>query len=263
MRPLSARNPRVQRLARLARRSDERAEQRVLVAEGPGLLGAALDAGVTVLEVFVDQHAAERPGVAEVCARLPGDVAPWIVPAGTLDRVGDAATSQGVTAVVERRDPPWPAPDTTPFVLILAEVADPGNVGTLVRAAAAAGAGAVVAAGGVDPTNPKVVRASAGAIFSVDLLRSPSAEEAVDRLQAVGYRVAGATASGGTTYHQADLSGPLALGLGNEVHGLADGLVERLDLALTIPMTGPVESLNVAMAGTVICFEVLRQASAV
>ncbi|CAN5810965.1 RNA methyltransferase [soil metagenome] len=263
MRPLSARNPRVQRLARLVRRGDERAEQRVLVVEGPVLLGAALDAGIAVLEVFIDEGVAERPMITELGLRLPAEVTRWVLPAGTLDRVGDAATSQGIIAVVERRDPSWPAPDTTAFVLVLAEVADPGNVGTLVRAAAASGAGTAVIAGGADPTNPKVVRASAGAIFAIDVVRSASAGDAVARLQAVGYRVAATTVSGGVAYHRADLGSPLAVVVGNEAHGLTDDLIARTDLALTVPMTGPVQSLNVAMAGTVICFEVLRQASAV
>ncbi|MCU1373709.1 MAG: rRNA methylase [Actinomycetia bacterium] len=259
MRPLSARNPRLQRLARLARRGEERAAQRALLVEGPVLLGTALDAGVRVFDVYVDTDAVEREAVARVLDRVPASVDTWVVPAGVLDRVGDAATSQGITAVVERRDPPWPTPGSGRFVLVLADVSDPGNAGTLIRAAAAAGAGAVVIGGGVDPTGPKVVRASAGAIFAIDVIDTLSAHDAVTRLRTLGYRTAGMVVRDGVPYDEVDLTGPLAVVVGNEAHGLPQGLVHSLDLALTIPMAGPTESLNVAMAGTVVCFEVLRQ----
>ncbi len=259
MRPLSARNPRVQRLGRLARRREERTEQRALLVEGPVLLGTALDAGAEVVDVYVDEAAQHHHQVAAVLRRLPAWIDPWVVPAGTLDRVGDAATSQGLAAVVARPEASWPGPATAPFVVVLAEVADPGNAGTLIRAATAAGAGAVVVAGGVDPTNPKVVRSSAGAVFGIAVVGADSPADAVERLGAAGYRLVGTVVDGGAPYDQADLTGPVAVVLGNEAHGLPDDLAAGLDVLLTIPMAGPTESLNVAMAGTVICFEVLRQ----
>jgi RNA methyltransferase, TrmH family len=230
-----------------------------LLVEGPVLLGAALDAGAEVVDVYVDEAAEHQHPVAAVLRRLPEWVDPWVLPAGTLDRVGDAATSQGVAAVVARPVVAWPSVATTTFVVVLAEVADPGNAGTLIRAAAAAGAGSVVVAGGVDPTHPKVVRASAGAVFGIDVVAVPSAAEAMDRLAAAGYRTAGTVVQGGEPYDEADLRGPVAVVLGNEAHGLDDDLADRLDVLLTIPMPGPTESLNVAMAGTIVCFEVLRQ----
>lgn len=259
MRPLSARNPRVRRLTNLVRRPGERADERVFVVEGPVLVAAALAAGATVTEVYADAEARTRPAVAEVLARLDPTTVAWELPAGTLDRVGDAATSQGLLALVERRDPPWPSPERASLVLVLAEVADPGNVGTLIRAAVAAGAGAVVVAGGADPTGPKVVRASAGAVVGVDLVVGATPAEALRRLRTAGYRLVGTVVDGGTPYDRADLDGPLAIVLGNEAHGLAPEVVADLDENLTIPMAGPTESLNVAMAGTVICFEVLRR----
>ncbi len=259
MRPLSARNPRVQRLSKLVRRREERAEQRAFVVEGPVLVAGALDGGAVLVDLYVDEGALDRPAVGEVIGRASAQVVPWLLPAGTLDRVGDAVTSQGVLAVVEMRDAPWPSPDTTDFVLVLDEVADPGNAGTLLRAASAAGAGAVIFAGGVDPSSPKVVRASAGAVFGVDVVRASSGLEAAERLQAVGFTVAGTMVDQGDPYDAVDLRGPLGLVLGNEARGLDPEVVERLDAVLTIPMVGSTESLNVAMAGTVLCFEVLRQ----
>ena len=259
MRPLSARNPRVTRLGRLARRREERAEQRALIVEGPVLLGAALDAGAEVLDVYVDEASQHRHLVAAVLRRLPEWVDPWVLPVGTLDRVGDAATSQGLAAVVARPVADWPEPATAGFVVVLADVADPGNAGTLIRAAVASGAGAVVVAAGVDASHPKVVRSSAGAVFSIPVVSVDEPDRAVEGLRAGGYRLVGTVVDGGVAHHQADLSDPVAVVLGNETRGLAAELAGRLDLLVTIAMPGPAESLNVAMAGTVICFEVLRQ----
>ena len=259
MRPLSARNPRVAQLSKLVRRREERARQRALVVEGPVLVAAALEVGLTVRDLYVDQASVARPAVADLLAGLPPALDPWLLPAKTLDRVGDVEASQGVIAVVDHPQVPWPHAEAAPFVVVLAGVQIPGNVGTVVRAAAAAGADAVVVAGGADPYSPKVVRASAGALFSVPVVGSPEPHVAVARLRADGYQIAATVVRDGVPYDRVDLAEPLALVLGSEAHGLAPDLVAEADLRLTIPMAGPTESLNVAMAATVLCFEVLRR----
>ena len=114
-------------------------------------------------------------------------------------------------------------------------------------------------AGGVDPTNPKVVRSSAGALFAIDVVVSPSPAAAIERLRADGYRITTTVVDGGEPYDEVSLLGPLALVLGSEAHGVDEDTAAAADLLVTIPMAGPTESLNVAMAGTVLCFEVLRQ----
>lgn len=259
MRPLSARNPRVRRLARLARRPEERAGERALLVEGPTLVAEAVAAGAEVVEVFVADDAVGRPEVAAALAALPPSTVAWSVPAGVLDRVGDVATSQGMVAVVARPEASWPIPERTTLVLVLVEVADPGNVGTMLRSAVAAGAGAVVCCGGVDPTAPKVVRASAGAWFATEVVRAPDPEGTLDRLRAAGYATVGTVVRDATPFDQVDLAGPTALVIGSEAHGLAASVVDRLDRTVTIPMAGPTESLNAAMAATLVCFEALRQ----
>jgi TrmH family RNA methyltransferase len=274
MRPLSVRNPRIARLTSLVKRPGERAEQRALVVEGPTLLGAALDAGAAVREVYVDESAVDRPAVAAVLRRLPSHLDPWSLPVGALDRIGDVATSQGVLAVVDRPEARWPSapapgsdagpgPDaaraSAGFVLVLAGLQVPGNVGTLLRAAAGAGASAVICAGGVDPTSPKVVRASAGTWFAIDVLHAPDPLEVVQQLHHEGWTVATAVAHGGQPYDAVDLRGPVALVLGSEAHGPGADVEAASDLRLTIPLPGPAESLNVAMAGTLLAFEVARQ----
>lgn len=260
MRPLSARNPRITRLAKLARRREERAAQRAFVVEGPVLVAVALHAGAEVVDAYVDEEAAGRPAVAEVLHLLAARVDPWVVPAGTLDRVGDAVTSQGLLAVVRSPTPSWPEPATTDLVVVLFDVGDPGNAGTIVRAAAASGAGAVVLVGGVDPTNPKVVRASAGAVFGVDVVVAEAgAVEVLHRLGIAGYETLATVVDGAEAYDAVDLTGPVAVVVGNEAHGLPPTVVSAAHRAVSIPMAGPTESLNVAMATTVVCFEALRQ----
>lgn len=258
--PLSARNPRVARLGRLVRRREERDAAALLVVEGPVLVAAALDAGLAVTEIYVDAGSLERPGVVALMAdaRL-GGVESWSLPAGALDRIGDVATSQGVVALVRRSPAAWPDPTAAPFVVVLAEVADPGNVGTLIRTAGASGAGAVVAVGGADPHGPKAIRASAGAAFALPVVAAPPpVGAAVGRLRTAGYRVVATVARGGVAHHAADLTGPVALLLGNEAHGLDPEVAAAADLAVTIPLAPAVESLNVAAAAAVVCFEVAR-----
>ena len=262
VRPLSARNPRVQRLARLGRRREERAAERAFLVEGPVLVAAALAAGAAVTEVFVAADATDRPAVADVVSSLPPDVAAWELPPGVLDRIGDVTTSQGVIAVVSSVEATWPDPERAPFVVVLAELGDPGNAGTLIRTAAAAGAGAVVIAGGVDAFSPKVVRASAGAIFTIPVVEAATPLAAVSTLTSLGYGVHAASVREGRSVFEAPLEPPLAVVLGNEAHGLDPEVVAACADAITVPMAGATESLNVAMAGTVICFEVLRRGGA-
>lgn len=249
------------RLGRLVRRRRDRDDASLVVVEGPVLIGAALDAGLVPEEIYVDAGSHERPGIAALLARWPGVA--WELPVGTLDRIGDVSASQGVLALVPRPDPVRPDPARAPFVVVLVEVAEPGNVGTLIRTAAAAGAGAVVAVGGADPWSPKAFRASAGALAAVPpVVAAESAVEAVARLRAAGYRVAAAVARDGLAPTDADLDAPIALLLGNEAHGLAAEVVAAADLAVTVPISPAVESLNVAAAAAVLCFEVARRGGA-
>ena len=143
------------------------------------------------------------------------------------------------------------------LVLVAPHIADPGNAGTLIRSAAAAGAETIVLGpGSVDAYNPKTVRASAGACFAVQIVEGVPAVQALEALGNAGVRRVGALAAGGVAPEAVDLTGPTAIVLGHEVHGLAADL--PLDERITIPMLGA-ESLNVGMAGTLLLFEAARQ----
>ncbi|MEA2453538.1 MAG: methyltransferase, TrmH family [Actinomycetota bacterium] len=146
------------------------------------------------------------------------------------------------------------------LVLILAGVSDPGNAGTLIRTAAAAGADAVIfTEGSADPLNPKTARASAAALFATHLVADVSLEDAVGHVRSLGFVVIGAESGETSSIYETDLGRPLALVLGNESWGLPGPQRGLLDEVVSIPMPGTVESLNVATAGSIIIFEALRQ----
>jgi TrmH family RNA methyltransferase len=181
-----------------------------------------------------------------------------------LAKAVDTTTPQPVAAVAARPEVALEvalaAAAAGPLVLVLVDVADPGNAGTLLRAAEASGAAAVLFCGGsVDPCNPKCVRASAGALFHLPVSVGGDAVAVLEGLGKVGVQRAATVVRAGTPHHQADLTGPIALVLGSEAHGLPASLDALVDLRCTIPMAGRSESLNVAMAGSVLCFEALRQ----
>lgn len=249
-------------LGRLARQRRARAEAGRFVLDGPVLLREALVAGVAVEAVYADPEALDRSDVAAALAAAEeAGVPTWTVDGG-LHRHVDVTTPHGLAAVARIPDPVLAAPDATPaFHLVLVGVADPGNAGTLLRTAEAVGVSSIVLAdGSVDPWSPKVVRASAGSILRVPVRGGP-AESVLAELAAAGVRLVGTRARDGLAPDEADLAGPVALVLGSEAHGLPDAVVPLVDAWATLPMQGRVESLNVAVAGSVLAFEVVRQRS--
>ncbi len=176
---------------------------------------------------------------------------------GVVERVASTVTPQPVLAVFPMVDVPS-VPAGADLVVVMADVRDPGNAGTVLRSADAAGADAVVCCGStVDPYNPKTVRASAGSLFHVPVVLADDPVDLLEVLGETGFRRLGAVVRGGEDYDGVDWTVPSALVLGNEAHGLPDGL--PLDGLVGIPMAGRAESLNVGMACAVLCFEALRQ----
>jgi TrmH family RNA methyltransferase len=223
----------------LGRRSS-RYDEGAFVVEGLGLLRQAVDAGWTVEECFV------APGTS-----LGIDLAVTVDELGpnVMSRVASTESPQPVLAIVAMRSVPL-LPDAS-FVLVGDRIADPGNAGTIIRSAEAAGAdGVVLTPGSVDPFNSKVVRASAGSLF-----RLPVVEATLESL--VGFRRLGTSSHRGDVYTDPVYHGRCAVVVGNEAHGLDDDAA--IDQWITIPHAGPAESLNVAMAATVVAFEVARQ----
>ena len=268
MNRLGARDKRVQRLRRLLRRSSVRGTERAFVAEGVRIVEAALDASAPVESLFVAAGWRSSASVTEVVERADrAGLAVFELGPGIMERVADTASPQSVCAVVEVVDVGLDellsrsGPSSKRgMVLVCVDVRDPGNLGAVLRIAGATSvSGVVCCAGTVDPFNPKVVRASAGALFRVPLVTDVMPAEALERLAAHGYRCWATVPRGGTNYEVANLDGPTALVLGNEGAGLPAEVVDRLDGSLTIPMADGTESLNVAMTAAVLCFDMLRR----
>jgi RNA methyltransferase, TrmH family len=252
----------VQRLRRLIGRRSARQAEGVFVVEGAKGVEEALAGGAGIESVFVDVDAANptERDLAGACARVGGRVLE--LQRGVLARVCDTVTPQPMAATVRMVDVSLAslAPHRLDLIVVCVDVRDPGNLGTILRSAGAAGAGAVVAcAGSVDIYNPKTVRSSAGMLFHLPVVTGPDAGEVLDELGRWGLRRWGTAVKGGCDYAQVDLAGPVALVLGNESHGLGSSIATRLDAVVTIPMAGAAESLNVGTAAAVLCFEAARQ----
>jgi TrmH family RNA methyltransferase len=179
-----------------------------------------------------------------------------------LKVMSEAVTPQGVVAVAEMR--PASVFDVAggDLVVVLAEVRDPGNAGTLIRSAEAAGAaGIVFTDGSVDPYAPKTVRAAAGSLFRLPIVRDVSLRDAVGALREAGHRILGADATSPSHIDEIELPGRLTFVLGNEAWGVPPDAAELLDETVGIRMPGPTESLNVAVAGSILLFEAIRRRS--
>ena len=260
MTALGASHPEVKQLRKLLRDRSARDEANVVVIDGPRAVDGALDRNATVHRLYLGVDA--NAGAVAVADRARADgVIVQRLEAGIADRVGDVRTAPGVFAVVAQQRATLDDLDRGSFWLVLPSINDPGNLGTMIRSAEAAGAqGISIGAGSVDPYNPKVVRASAGAVFGVSILES-DAMVVLERLGARGVRRVGALAHGGRSVSAVPLALPVALVLGHETRALTDVAASALPLdeMVRIPMAGAAESLNVAMAATVLMFEIARQ----
>ena len=240
--------------------------ERAFVAEGAELIRTALDAGVAVESLYVAPEGDGDQTTGEVSARATALGARLFhLAPGVMERVADTVTPQPVLGVLPMIDEPpsgasaWSAGPGA-LVVVLVDVRDPGNAGTVIRAADASGVQAVVfAADSVDPYNPKTVRASAGSIFHVPVAVRHDAAALAEELAGTGFRTLGTVVREGDDYAALDWTVPTALFLGNESAGLGPELRDGLSGALAIPMAGRAESLNVGVACAVVCFEALRQ----
>lgn len=227
------------------------------MVEGPQLVEEAIRSGARLEGVYVAPEGLDEPVVAQ--AEQAG-VRVFPLGKGVIDRVSDTVTPQPVLAVATQPDPPLDALRGAGAVVVCVDVRDPGNLGTVLRTAEAAGMdGVICTEGTVDAYNPKSVRASAGSVFNVAVVAGGEPVEVLEQLAAWGMRRLGTTPATGVPYHDADFTGRLAIVLGNEAHGLAGPTADRIDEWVTIPMAGRAESLNVGMAAAVLCFEAARR----
>jgi TrmH family RNA methyltransferase len=254
----TARTPRIVAARRLQRRRDRDQTGRFL-AEGPQAVRSALAAGV-VLELFGTDDALARYADLAVRAEVVSPVSD-----DGLAALAETVQPQGLVAVCAQVDVPLgDALAKKPrLVAVAAEIRDPGNAGTVLRTADAAGAGAVVFAGdAVDPYNGKCVRASAGSLFHVDVVRDRAPLVVVDQLRARGVQVLAATGYGDDDLEEmlddGSLAAPTAWLFGSEAHGLSEELLAAADRRVRVPIYGGAESLNLAAAAAVCLYASAR-----
>jgi len=232
--------------------------------EGPNLLEEALRAGLHVPCVFVAQGSESLLDVLP----LPAETEVLLVPRDLLDSALSTETPQPVAALVELPEWTWAdilatRPKAAPLLIILASLQDPGNLGTILRSAEAFGATGVLSLPGtVSAWNPKAVRASAGSVFRLPLL-SVTADDSFAHLHQAGVKIWTTAVHGAEPAGRIDLSQPVAIVIGNEGNGVPDELAAQADGALTIPCPGPVESLNAAIAASILLYEASRQRAGV
>ncbi|MEU8312496.1 MULTISPECIES: RNA methyltransferase [unclassified Micromonospora] len=261
--PFTPRTPRVIAARRLQRRRDRDQAGRFL-AEGPQAVREALARTGTVVELFGTPAALDRyADLAATAARA--DVPVSEVTDDALAALAETVAPQGLVAVCRHLDVPLEhAVARGPrLVAVLAGIRDPGNAGTVLRTADAAGAGAVIFAGeAVDPYNGKCVRASAGSLFHVDVVRAADPLAAVEALRAAGLTILATTGYGDSDLDDlADsgrLAGPTAWLFGSEAHGLPEELTGAADARVRVPLHGRAESLNLAAAAAVCLYSSAR-----
>jgi len=228
-----------------------------LLLEGVRLLGDAWRSGMRPTLVFFSPDDLTSSEGRRLLAEMEAAGCECIPCTSTVfASLSETTTPQGIAGVLPLPQLVWPERPT--LLLILDGVGDPGNAGTLIRSAEAAGCdGVIFAPAAVDPFNDKVVRAGMGAHFRLPI-RSCAAWSAVDALLSPGMRCYLADAHAAFDYTAIDWRAPCALVVSNEAHG-ASAAARSLSSAVTIPMHGRGESLNAAIAGSVIIFEAARQ----
>ena len=245
-------------MAKLAKR-DARSETGLFLLEGPQAVSEALTYRPELLvELFVTPTALDRYQDIGRAAREV-DLEIEFVTEQVLEAMADTVTPQGVLAVA--RQFPTSIKDILGgeprLIAILEEVRDPGNAGTIIRAADSAGADAVILTGrSVDLYNPKVVRATTGSLFHVPVAIMPDLDAVLERVKAAGIQVLAADIKGEDLLSaRSSLAVPTAWLFGNEARGLSDEQLALADRAITVPIYGKAESMNLATAASVCLYE--------
>jgi TrmH family RNA methyltransferase len=259
-------NPRIKDAVRLRERRERDATGLTLVDGGREAL-RALEAGAIVETAFVCPGLIATTEAKRVAEKLGQDVGPFgasidVVEVGerAFEKLAYGDRSDGIVLVVR-------APQSTladlelppnPLVVVTEDVEKPGNVGAILRSADAAGASAVIAAGGTDLFNPNVIRASVGTVFSMPIAAAP-ADEVVVWLRERGLRVVATRVDADRLHVDADLTGPVAVVLGSEAEGLSQAWEFPGVEPVRLPMAGVADSLNVSVAAAVLLYEAWRQ----
>lgn len=257
----SVQNPMVKQLAGLKEKKRREATGLVLI-EGVRFVEEALQAGTEIVQVVYSPRLTEGERGRQLLESVTrAKVSVLAVSEKVLAHVVDTGTPQGIAAAV--RVPQVSLEQTaSDFLLVVDGVQDPGNLGTIIRTALAAGAGGVVCTKGtVDAFNPKTLRSTMGAVFKLPVIQGIAGDQLIEWLACRKISLVVADAAGEEMYYEAELNPPLALVIGNEGQGPSRLMLQRATRRVRIPLRGGVESLNAAVAAALLLFESARQAA--
>ena len=249
----STSNAKVKNVAALMKKAKERNEQGVFLVEGPKMfreIPLERLEGVFVSETFYSQHDADLPDGTEIVAD------------SVFKAMSGTQTPQGVIALVKqfRYTPGDLLKGSVPLMLILEDIQDPGNLGTIFRSAEGAGiTGILMSTGCVDVYNPKVIRSTMGSVLRVPFFYTQDLQEHLEMLKKTGLSLYAAHLKGREDYTRPDYTGPTAFLVGNESKGLREETAALCSRYIRIPMAGRVESLNAGVAASLLSYEAARQ----
>ena len=262
----SVQNPLVKRLHQLLEKKGREEQKRFLI-EGAHLVEEAFHSGAEVVTVLYDPKREIDPACLRVLGDNEGGIQILTASSNVLAKLSETKSPQGIVAEVKRRDDDWNSWISQSLVekkqlllLLLDEIQDPGNLGTILRTAEAAGVDAVVLGKGcVDLYNGKVIRSTMGAVFRLPIF-TLSLPEFADQWKEMGGKLLVTSLSEGSSpYDTATYTGRTAIVIGNEGRGVSQAMLERADEKLYIPIYGRAESLNAAVAAGILVYEARRK----
>ena len=252
----SVNNGQVKNIIQLNQKTKARREQGLFVAEGRKMFGEA--PADWIEKVYVSETLTSDPALMEQVEKLPYD----IVADSVFRQMSDTQTPQGILTVLRR--PSYTLEDIlggkNPLVMVLEDLQDPGNAGTILRTGEGAGvSGVLLTRTCVDITNPKVIRSTMGSVYRMPFLYVESVVSLTQELKKHNIRTFAAHLKGRKSYDQESNTGGTAFLIGNEGKGLTEEAANSADCLIRIPMCGKVESLNAAMASGILMYEAARQ----
>ncbi|MDF2522545.1 MAG: methyltransferase, TrmH family, group 3 [Clostridiales bacterium] len=257
----SSQNPVIKEIKSLKIRKN-REEKQLFFIEGIRFVEEALKEGVAIETILFSDRLYETRGGEDIISQIrEGDYETYHLPDKLFQEISDTENPQGIIAVVKMKQYKLEEIiDEGDFFLILDSLQDPGNMGTIIRTADAAGVtGIIISRGCVDIYNPKVLRSTMGSIFHIPFCFSESLPEAIRQLKEQGIKVFAAHLDGKLNYFDADMKCGTAIIIGNEANGISQETAEQSDSFVKIPMPGRSESLNASVAASLLMYEVVRQ----
>lgn len=257
----SNKNPVIKEIKALFSRK-YREESRLYFIEGIRFVEEALSEKAEIERILISERLPYNKGGEEIIAKVrSAGFNYYSLSEKLFKEISDTESPQGIMAVLKARN--WNLPDIIEDrnnILVLESLQDPGNMGTIIRTADAAGiTGVILSKGCVDIYNPKVLRSTMGSVFRVPIYISNDLHETIQTMKSKGIKVYAAHLKGNINYFEANFKVNTAIVIGNEANGISDDVAEVSDMLVKIPMIGRAESLNASVAASLLMYESVRQ----